>query len=88
MNALEINGLRKSYKDFELENVSFSLPSGCILGLIGENGAGKSTIIKLILNMINRDGGSITVLGKDNKENFELVKEDIGVVLDLSLIHI
>ena len=82
MNALEINGLRKSYKDFELENVSFSLPSGCILGLIGENGAGKSTIIKLILNMINRDGGSITVLGKDNKENFELVKEDIGVVLD------
>lgn len=82
MNALEINGLRKSYKDFELENVSFSLPSGCILGLIGENGAGKSTIIKLILNMINRDGGTITVLGKDNKENFELTKEDIGVVLD------
>lgn len=82
MNALEINGLRKSYKDFELESVSFSLPSGCILGLIGENGAGKSTIIKLILNMINRDGGTITVLGKDNKENFELTKEDIGVVLD------
>lgn len=82
MNALEINELRKSYKDFELESVSFSLPSGCILGLIGENGAGKSTIIKLILNMINRDGGTITVLGKDNKENFELTKEDIGVVLD------
>lgn len=82
MNALEINGLRKSYNDFELNNISFSLPSGCILGLIGENGAGKSTIIKLILNMISRDGGTITVLGKDNRENFELTKEDIGVVLD------
>lgn len=82
MNALEIKGLRKSYKDFELKDISFELPSGYILGLIGENGAGKSTIIKLILNMIKRESGKITVLGRDNTEGFELTKEDIGVVLD------
>lgn len=52
------------------------------MGLVGENGAGKSTTIKLILNMVHKDSGSITVLGKDNSDNFELTKEDIGVVLD------
>ena len=52
------------------------------MGLIGENGAGKSTTIKLILDMIHKDSGSITILGKDNGENIELTKEDIGVVLD------
>ena len=82
MNALEIKGLSKSYKDFKLDSVSFELPDGCILRLIGENGAGKSTIIKLILNMIKREEGTIIVLGRDNREKFELTKEDIGVVLD------
>ena len=52
------------------------------MGLIGENGAGKSTTIKLILDMIHKDSGSITILGKDNQDNIELTKEDIGVVLD------
>lgn len=82
MNALEIKALSKSYKDFTLDNLNLTLPSGCIMGLIGENGAGKSTTIKLILDMINRDSGTITVLGKDNRDNFTLTKEDIGVVLD------
>ena len=54
---------------------------GCIMGLIGENGAGKSTTIKLILNAIKRDSGSIQILGNDNQDNFALTKEDIGVVL-------
>ena len=52
------------------------------MGLVGENGAGKSTTIRLILDMINRDSGTIKVLGKDNKDNFVLTKQDIGVVLD------
>ena len=52
------------------------------MGLVGENGAGKSTTMKLILDMIKRDSGAVTVLGKDNKDNFRLTKEDIGVVLD------
>ncbi|TCL60443.1 ABC-2 type transport system ATP-binding protein [Kineothrix alysoides] len=82
MNALEITNLTKEYKDFKLDNVSLRLPSGCIMGLIGENGAGKSTMIKLIMNAINRDGGEITVLGKDNRADFKVTKEDIGIVLD------
>lgn len=82
MNALEIKDLCKSYNDFTLDHINITLPNGCIMGLIGENGAGKSTTIKLILDMISRDGGSITILGKDNKKDLRLTKEDIGVVLD------
>lgn len=82
MNAIEIKNLCKSYKDFKIDNLNLTLPGGYIMGLVGENGAGKSTTIKLILNMVHKDSGSITVLGKDNGDNFELTKEDIGVVLD------
>jgi len=82
MNALEIRNLTKSYPGFAMEDLELTLPSGCIMGLVGENGAGKSTTIKLILDMIRRDNGSITVLGKDNRDNIKLTKEDIGVVLD------
>lgn len=81
-NALEIKNLTKHYGDFSLENLNLTLPSGCIMGLIGENGAGKSTTIKLILDMIKRDGGEITILGRDNREDLRLTKEDIGVVPD------
>lgn len=82
MNAIEIKNLSKRYDGYCLDNLSLTLPGGCIMGLIGENGAGKSTTIKLILNLIHRDSGTITVLGKDNREDFQLNKEDIGVVLD------
>ena len=82
MNALEIKNLTKHYGDFTLDNLNLTLPSGCIMGLIGENGAGKSTTIKLILDMIRRDEGTITLLGRDNREDMLLTKQDIGVVLD------
>lgn len=82
MNALEIRNLTKSYPGFTLDNLSLTLPSGCIMGLIGENGAGKSTTIKLILDMIHKDSGSVSIFGKDNGEGMELTKEDIGVVMD------
>lgn len=82
MNALEIKNLTKSFDGFKLDNLSLTLPSGCILGLIGENGAGKSTTIKLILDMLHKDSGTITILGKDNGDNIKLTKEDIGVVMD------
>lgn len=82
MNALEIKNLNKSFDGFSLDNLNLTLPSGCIMGLIGENGAGKSTTIKLILNMLHKDSGSITILGKDNEENIALTKEDVGVVMD------
>lgn len=82
INALEIRNLTKSYPGFTLDNLNLTLPSGCIMGLIGENGAGKSTTIKLILDMIHKDNGSIIILGKDNRDNIQLTKEDIGVVMD------
>ncbi len=82
MNALEIKNLTKSYGNFKLDHLSLVLPSGCIMGLVGENGAGKSTTIKLILDMIHKDGGSITILGRDNEDNIQLTKQDIGVVMD------
>ncbi len=82
MNAIEITGLCKAYPDFALQNINLTLPSGCILGLIGENGAGKSTTIRLMLDMIRRDSGEIRLLGQENRENLRLLKEDIGVVLD------
>lgn len=82
MNALEIRDLCKSYPGFSLQNLTLTLPQGCIMGLIGENGAGKSTTIRLILEMAQKDSGSIRILGKDNTENISLAKEDIGVVLD------
>ena len=80
MNAIEIKGLYKRYKDFAIEDLNLELPMGCILGLIGDNGAGKTTTIKLILGMLRKDGGTITVLGQDDPK--AIPKEDIGVVLD------
>ena len=83
MNAIEIKGLEKRYDGFQLGSFDLTLPSGCIMGLVGENGAGKSTTIKLIMNAIGRDAGEISVLGVDNRSaEFRDVKEDIGVVLD------
>ena len=82
MNALEIKNLTKSFPGFSLDHLSLTLPSGCVMGLIGENGAGKSTTIRLILGMLHQDAGTITILGRDNHENIRLTKEEVGVVLD------
>ena len=79
MNAIELKGLKKSFPDFTLGPVDLTVPEGTILGLIGENGAGKSTTIKLRLGLLRTDGGSITILGQDAKK---LDKNEIGVVLD------
>lgn len=82
MNALEIRNLTRHFGDFTLDSLNLTLPGGCILGLIGENGAGKSTTIRLILGMLRPDGGTVTILGRDNRDNLALTKQDIGVVLD------
>lgn len=84
MNALEIKNISKSYSDFELEDISFTLPCGNIMGLIGENGAGKSTIINCILDIIEKDSGTISILNQTNNKKNLLLKEDIGVVFDAS----
>lgn len=84
MNAVEVKELTKKFKGFTLDHVSFSLPAGCIMGLVGENGAGKSTTLKLLLNMIQKDSGRITILGKDEKS---IDKNEIGVVFDECRFH-
>ena len=78
MNAIEIKNLTKHYNGFTLDNISLTLPQGCILGLIGENGAGKSTTIRSILGSLKYDG-DIKVLGKPMSAD---LKNRIGVVLD------
>lgn len=79
---LQVDNLTKQYSDFKLDNVSFSIPKGTIMGLIGENGAGKSTTINAILDLIKKDGGTVTFWGQELTENTKQLKEDIGVVFD------
>ena len=86
-NALEVSHLTKDYGSFKLDDVSFTVPGGTIMGLIGENGAGKSTTIKCILNLIRRDDGEIQVLGLDNLADERAVKAQVGVVLDETTFH-
>ena len=78
MNAIEIKNLTKHYRDFTLDNLSLTLPEGCILGLIGENGAGKTTTMRLLLGMARPDGGTAEVLGSEGRA----VREQLGVVMD------
>lgn len=84
MNAVEVSNLTKKFDGFTLDNVSFTLPAGCIMGLVGENGAGKSTTLKLLLGMLSKDGGRISVLGSDEKS---VSANDIGVVFDECRFH-
>lgn len=84
---LQIQNLTKNYQSFSLQSVSFSLPKGAIMGIIGENGAGKTTIIKSILNVVHADQGTIKVFDLDHKEHEKMIKEQVGVVLDESHFH-
>lgn len=86
-NIIEIKGLNKSYDQFALNDINITVPGGSIMGLIGENGAGKTTIIKCMLNLIHRDGGTISLLGQDNLEEEQVAKQDIGIVLDECFFH-
>lgn len=83
-NVLEVSHLTKDYGSFKLNDVSFTLPGGTIMGLIGENGAGKSTTIKCILDLVRRDNGTVRVLGRDMDREACALKGEIGVVLDES----
>ena len=82
MNAIEVRGLTKHYPYFTLDKLDLTLPAGCVLGLIGENGAGKSTTLKLLLNVIGRDAGEGTILGAPLGEELAAVREEIGFVID------
>ncbi len=79
-NVIEVLNLRKEYKNFLLDKISFSVPGGFVCGFIGENGAGKTTTLKLILSMVRKDGGSIKLFGKTADD--VSLKEDIGVLFE------
>lgn len=83
-NAIEVKNLIKIYEGFQLNNISFEIPEGSIVGFIGENGAGKSTTIKAVLGLLPIEGGTIEVLGHriDGKEKDVSWKEQLGVVFD------
>ena len=71
-----------------IKDISFSVPEGSIVGFIGENGAGKSTTMNCILNVIRRVSGTIEIFGREMTDEDIDIRENIGVVYDLSLIHI
>ena len=81
-NALAVKGLTKAYRDFTLDHVSFEVPRGAIVGLIGENGAGKSTTLNAILGLVKKDAGSIEILGQPDEELIPQIRSQIGVVFD------
>lgn len=81
-DALCVTNLSKSFEDFTLQNISFSIPTGSVMGLIGKNGSGKTTTIKLILNLLKCQTGSVSVLGMDHIKQEQEFKERIGVVFD------
>ena len=81
-NAIEISHLSKKYDGFALQDISFTVPKGCIMGFIGQNGAGKTTTIRSILNMMPLDSGIIHVLGYDHEKEECKAKEHIGFVFD------
>ena len=79
---LEVRNLSKSFEGFQLHDITFTLPKGYIMGLIGPNGSGKTTTIKLILNMLKRTSGEVKILGFDNIASEQEAKRNLGVVFD------
>lgn len=85
-NMLELKGVSKDYVGFSLKDINLTIPKGCVMGLVGENGAGKTTIMKIILNEINKKTGSIKIMGLDHIQKEKEIKEQLGVVWDDSFL--
>lgn len=79
-SILKVEGLTKKYEKFSLDNVSFSIPRGYIMGFVGRNGAGKSTTIKSIMGLIEYDKGNVDVFGLENRKYNHEIKQRIGYV--------
>ena len=89
---LSIKNYAKHYKNFDIEDISFDIPDGMVVGLIGENGAGKNTIIKSILGAAHPDGGNILFngreilkVGKKERQQISFVLDDTGLPMELNL---
>ncbi|AFM43436.1 ABC-type multidrug transport system, ATPase component [Desulfosporosinus acidiphilus SJ4] len=81
-DILSVQNLTKSFKDFSLQSVSFNLPRGYVMGFIGPNGSGKTTTLKLIMNLLHKDSGEIKVFGLDHQKHALELKERLGFVFD------
>ena len=81
---IEITNLNKKFTDFALQDISINIPKGKIVGLIGENGTGKTTLIKCILNVMHKDSGNVKLFDQEYQDS---LKEDIGVIFDDSFIN-
>jgi len=82
--SLEIKNLTKTYpdSDFRLDNISFSIPRGTIMGFVGENGAGKTSTMNAMLNITKKDSGNVRILGQEMGDKDREIREQIGVVFD------
>jgi len=80
-SLLSVSNLSKRYETFQLQNVSFALEQGFIMGFIGINGAGKTTTLKSMLNMVHPDAGEVSILGRDFRKHEIELKKEIGVML-------
>ena len=80
MNLIEVKGLCKNFEKFQLKNVSMTLEEGFIMGFIGRNGAGKSTTLKTMLNLMKSDGGTIYLCGLSNPRDEIEIKNQVGYV--------
>lgn len=82
MNDLSVHfeAVSKAYPHFNLDNISLELPTGTIMGLIGANGAGKSTTIRILMGLVHQDRGRVRVLGRDMPKDQAAAKLDIGFV--------
>lgn len=84
---LRLERVTRRFDSFTLQPLNLDLPGGVIMGLIGENGAGKTTTLRLILGALHRDGGNITIFGKELDGNEANIRQDIGVVFDECCFH-
>lgn len=85
-DMIEIKNLSKKYKDFELKNISFSVPKGYIMGFVGQNGAGKTTTMRSLLGMADYEGECL-IMGEDARKK-PAIKENVGVVFDELFFHV
>ena len=81
-DILKVENLNKSYGDFSLSDVTFSLPEGCITGFIGVNGAGKTTTLRTLLGLAKKQSGNIQFFGLEMEKNERQIKDRSGIVLD------
>jgi ABC-2 type transport system ATP-binding protein len=78
--AVQFEGVSKVYPHFTLDNIDLSLPTGCVMGFIGANGAGKSTTIRILMGLVHHDRGMVRVLGRTMPQEQAVAKSDIGFV--------